>query len=325
MKIFLNNMIRTVLMTISMIIITGTASAKTPRVGPPDPDMGAGIYKGDFKIFDLNGRLLFVDDRAILSLIGTFEGPSGYDTIYNGSRVKPEKPITTMTIDEVLNWQARSVGAGAKSSAAGVYQFIQDSLRDTAKRAGIERNALFDRYTQDRLARSALRNCGFYRHDVADEVIGNCLAGTWAALPLVTGPNAGKSRYHNYAGNKSLTSIETVMNTVRGRFRDIEHASALLNAPRGVVSVQKITNQPVTSAHLIQEKSSVTGEIIFSVSKPDPEELERQKKERYRLNLAERAAKLQPFNGYVKAAPRYNARRYYIREIPMTKNNRPTQ
>lgn len=305
------------LTVISAALTAGLPTAASPRQ-PPDPYMGAGIHPDDFKLFDLNGRLLFVDDRPILSLIGTFEGPDGYDTIYNGSRVRPEKPITQMTIEEVQDWQKRSVRAGAKSSAAGVYQFIQDSLRETAKKAGIPRSALFDRFTQDRMARSALRNCGFYRHDVADSVIGDCLAGTWAALPLITGPKAGKSRYQGVAGNKSLTSIETVMRTVKGRFRDVAHARDLMNLPQGEVAVQRITG-PVPSARLVQERSSDTGEIVFSVSAPDPETLAQQRAQQYRTTIAQRAERLRPFSGYVRAEPRGYKVQGRVYQIPAVK------
>lgn len=307
-----------VALTVMSAVLATALPASADARKPPDPHMGVGIHPEDFKVFDLNGRLLFVDDRAILSLIGTFEGPDGYDTIYNGSRVKPEKPITTMTIEEVQDWQRRSVKAGARSSAAGVYQFIQDSLRDTVKKADIPRSALFDRFTQDRMARSALRNCGFYRHDVADSVIGDCLAGTWAALPLITGPNAGKSRYQGVAGNKSLTSIETVMRTIKGRFRDVAHARDLMNLPTGEVAVQRITG-PVPSAQLVKERSTETGEIVFSVSEPDPELLARQREQQYRTTLDERAEQLRPFSGYVRADTRGSKIQTRIYNIPSVK------
>lgn len=276
--------------------------------------MGVGIHPEDFYVYDLDGRLLFVDDRAILTLIGTFEGPDGYDTVYYGSKVKPEKPITEMTIDEVQAWQDRSVSAGAKSSAAGVYQFIRTTLRDTAQKAGIPSTTKFDRFTQDRMARHALRRCGFYKHTVPDTEIGNCLAGVWAALPIVSGDRMGRSAYHGVAGNKSLTSVESVMKTVRGRFRDIVYAGELRNyrpAP-----VEHIT-QAVTAVNTTVQETP--GGIVFSVKAPSESELNAQRLEMRRKSYADRQQNLRPFGGYIKSEKRENVSNVVYAPIPIKK------
>lgn len=273
--------------------------AALPLTAHADQMLGVGIHPDDFYVYDLNGRLLFVDDRPILTLIGTFEGPDGYDTVYYGSKVKPEKPITEMTIEELQNWQDRSVNAGAKSSAAGVYQFIRKTLRSTIEKAGISRSVKFDRFTQDRLARFALRSCGFYKHTRPDTEIANCLAATWAALPVVTGPRAGQSRYQGVAGNKSLTSVESVMKTVQGRFRDIAYAGELRNyRPTPVQDMSR------TAA---AEESTVvpTSEgIVFSVRAPTPEEIALQRAEMRRDSYERRRTDLRPFSGYVRGEER---------------------
>ena len=269
--------------------------------------LGSGIHPDDFQVFSLDGRLLFVDDRPILALIGTFEGPDGYDTVYYGSRIKPPKPITTMTIEEVQQWQDRSVDAGSKSSAAGVYQFIRNSLRDAAKNAGIPRTELFSRYNQDRLARDALSKCGFYKHTVPDEKIGDCVARVWAALPLITGPNAGKSAYDGVAGNKSLTSVDTVMRAIRGRFRDIAYSDGLRGKTIARADIQEISPSAPVMSFLPQQAPALPPPdyITFSLAEPDQIQAEVAEKEvrreRFRASLDERARRIQPFYGYVKS------------------------
>lgn len=262
-----------------------------------DDMMGVGIHTADFYVYDLEGRLLFVDDRQILKLIGTFEGPDGYDTVYYGSRLRPPKPVTEMTVEEVQAWQDRSVDAGSRSSAVGVYQFVRKTLRGTAAKAGITRDTKFDRFTQDRLARFELRRCGFYKHTVPDEEIANCLAGVWAALPLVSGPNRGKSRYQGYAGNKSLTSVKSLMDTVQGRFRDIAYAGELRNY------------RPAPVEHLDRREIAQTGTvenapdgIVFSVRTPTQQEILEDRMKARRESYARRAQNLRPFGGYVATA-----------------------
>lgn len=281
-----------------------------------DQMMGVGIHPDDFYVFDLNGRLLFVDDRPILTLIGQFEGPDGYDTFYNGSKIKPPKPLSQMSIREVQTWQDQSVAAGSRSSAAGVYQFIRKSLKATYEAAGISPDTMFDRFTQDRLARFALRRCGFYKHTETDNDIANCLAGTWAALPMVTGDKAGKSRYQGVAGNRSLTSVESVLNTVRGRFRDIVYAGDLMNyRPAPVQSMNQVAQGP---DNVVLPKDDG---IVFSVSAPTPQELAAQRAEQRKNSYERRRQNLRGFGGYVPVAEDAPKRSRPEIVIPLNKIN----
>lgn len=234
---------------------------------------GEGVHPDDLKLFSYKGLTLFVDDTPVLHKIASIEGvrDQGYDTIYMGSPIRPPRPITTMTLQEVLNFQDRMVSAGSVSSAVGNYQFIRTTLRDTAKLAGIPLDAPFDRYTQDRLARNLLERCGLYRYDIAEETIANCLAKSWAAIPVASGDKAGRSYYEGIAGNKHRTRVEVIMGTLRGRFKDYRHVH--LMRPRGPASSAPvpITNQPPASPQaqqIVETTSPETGAIIFSVSKP---------------------------------------------------------
>lgn len=165
-----------------------------------------------------------VVDGPFLRLLGRVEGPEGYTTITRATRMRPPAPLTNMTIAEVMDFQKKIRASGAKSSAMGRYQFIYKTLRHYVDSEEIDPSLPFDRYTQDTLARLEMRRCGFYDHVVSDIRVANCLAAVWAALPLVSGPKAGKSKYQGLAGNKALVSRNEVLATMRLRFEPIRVA-----------------------------------------------------------------------------------------------------
>src|SRR5690606_17835867 len=133
------------------------------------------------------------------------------------SPIKPPRPLSTMTISEVLAFQDRAVAMGSESSAAGKYQFIRKTLRSLVKDFGIDPNTPFDARTQNYLARVMLASCGFYGTEKTNNEIGNCLSRVWAALPVMSGPKAGKSYYHGKAGNRALTTIDQVDRMITAR------------------------------------------------------------------------------------------------------------
>lgn len=163
----------------------------------------------------------------LLDFIGNKEAPEGYDQIsnlVNPSRY-PTKPITQLTIQELLDWQ-ESIDHHQDSEASGRYQIVEDTLRGydngdinrprsapssytplyTA--AGLSASDLFSPENQDRLAIHLLRKRGldrFLNGTLSREQFANNLAAEWASLPLVTGANAGRSRYEgDRAGNRAV-------------------------------------------------------------------------------------------------------------------------
>jgi len=121
-----------------------------------------------------------------------------------------------MTVGEVLDWQARVRRAGAPSTAVGGYQIIRPTLERLARLHGIGHDTPFDAATQDRLARHLLDECGAPGPVDRHPEYGNCLAGIWAGLPLISGPGRGRSAYRGIAGNRALTSPETVLAALAG-------------------------------------------------------------------------------------------------------------
>jgi len=166
----------------------------------------------------------------LLDFIGNKES-NGYDDIWGGirnPRHRPSKPLTSMTIQEVLDWQ-ESIDAIYNSEAAGRYQIMEDTLRGynndkggkTGKslyeRAGLSAGDLFSPINQDKMAVVLLEGRGltsFLDGKITREQFANNLASEWASLPLVTGPGAGQSKYAGDGLNRSLTSIQEFLSVI---------------------------------------------------------------------------------------------------------------
>lgn len=81
-------------------------------------------------------------------------GTSGYDAIYSGAKIKPNKPISQMTVAEVKAYQQKLVDSGHASTAVGRYQFIRNkgAFSKMAAQAGLKDTDIFDAKAQDKLA-----------------------------------------------------------------------------------------------------------------------------------------------------------------------------
>ena len=138
----------------------------------------------------------------MLDLIGSIEAPEGYNQVYSGVRVNPPRPITSMSVGEVLAWQ-RQASKTAVSSAAGRYQVIRATLQEMVDQGVVSSDARFNARTQDRIGRHLLRQTG-YRAGETSPAVANRIADIWAALPQVSGPGRGASTYEGIAGNHAL-------------------------------------------------------------------------------------------------------------------------
>ena len=166
----------------------------------------------------------------LLDFIGNKES-EGYDDISGlVKRSKyPLKALTQMTIQEVLDWQ-ESIDATQLSEASGRYQIMEDTLRGYNNdkstgpgnplyaRAGLSGGDMFNPINQDKMAIVLLEGRGlsrFMRDEITREQFANNLAAEWASLPLVTGPNTGRSKYAgDTAGNKSLTTVQAFLDVI---------------------------------------------------------------------------------------------------------------
>lgn len=151
------------------------------------------------------------DMGPLLDFIARYESGGDYDRVWSGIRAKdyPPKRLTDMTIGEVLDWQD-SIDSRYRSEAAGRYQFLEDTLRDIYSAAGLRLSSMFNVLNQDRLALHLMKRRGllhYLRGDMTAEEFCNRLAHEWASLPLVSGPNKGRSVYDKDGLNSAHAKV----------------------------------------------------------------------------------------------------------------------
>lgn len=157
--------------------------------------------------------------RLLLDFIGSIEAPKGYDTIYANKQHLLVKPITQMTIDEVIaaqpTWSKRY-----GSSASGRYQFMRATLQRLKQKHQIPGSTQFAPLLQDALAYALLEERGYLSFVVGKTTrtnFGLQLAQEWASFPVlkaVKGAHRQVARGETYyAGdklNKSLVTPERI-------------------------------------------------------------------------------------------------------------------
>ena len=156
---------------------------------------------------------------TLLDFIAKPESGGDYNIVYGGIKKqhRPKKPLTQMTVNEVLAWQD-SIDQWYPSEAAGKYQIMEDTLRPLAPEAGVRGLDLFDRKTQDKLAIHLLKRRGLDKYlagTIGAEEFANSLAKEWASLPVVSGPKKGRSYYAGDGLNKSHVSVDAFLAAVR--------------------------------------------------------------------------------------------------------------
>lgn len=88
-------------------------------------------------------------------------GISAYDVVWGGiaKADRPKKPLSSMTVGEVLAWQD-SIDKQYMSEAAGRYQIMEDTLRGLYSEAGLTLRSRFGKTEQNRLAVALLYRRG---------------------------------------------------------------------------------------------------------------------------------------------------------------------
>jgi hypothetical protein len=144
---------------------------------------------------------------------------AAYETIIGYRNEKPGallKPITEMTLDELLAEQKRWVrNLKAPSGAAGRYQIIRPTLLSLIAELGVPLSAKFAPDLQDRFGFALLKRRGWDRfasNTLSLRDFGNSLAREWASFPVLddqTGAHRpvkrGESYYAGDGINASLT------------------------------------------------------------------------------------------------------------------------
>ncbi|MCY3877539.1 MAG: hypothetical protein OXF88_25015 [Rhodobacteraceae bacterium] len=206
---------------------------------------------------------------ALLDFIARYEAPGGYDQAHAAVPETPPRPLTAMSIREVLAWQ-KHIRPRAVSTAAGRYQIIRDTLTRLVKTYRIDPEQRFDPAMQDRLGQLLLDECGYGIHQ--KYAFANCLARTWAALPLVSGPFAGRSAWHGTAGNRALVSRADFLAFLEGDDRKSQNSGMSLVAvdlPRATIryrAVRGAIERKVVEAH----QNDTLGESVIVRFAVDP-------------------------------------------------------
>jgi muramidase (phage lysozyme) len=160
-----------------------------------------------------------VNVQPLLDFIAKHESNGDYNIVWGGIKAKdrPKKPLTQMTVGEVLAWQD-SIDAAYQSEAAGKYQIMEDTLRGLYAEAGMTLQSMFDKAGQDHLGTALLRRRGLDRFvggAMTAEQFANNLAREWASLPCVSGPKKGRSYYDGDGLNKAGVDVTPFMTAVR--------------------------------------------------------------------------------------------------------------
>ena len=156
----------------------------------------------------------------LLTFIRALEAPRGYNDYERRIRLAPPQSLTQMRLRDVLQWQKQVRATGDPSTAAGGYQIIYGTLKRLITTYHLDRDAMFNANMQDHLAMLLIAECGVRpaHHDRSKHPrFANCLAGIWAALPLTSGRHRGQSVHRHRAGNKALTSPNTVLSLLAGQ------------------------------------------------------------------------------------------------------------
>jgi len=148
------------------------------------------------------GPLATQADRILHMIARAEAGKKGYDAVQYGATIRPSKPPTQMSVQEIYDWIDDTP---RQPHAIGRYQFIPPTLKRLMKRLGASPSERFSPQLQDRLADLLLADAGLGRYrrgEITRVSLMNNLAKVWAGLPN----SSGKSHYHGYAGNKATMS-----------------------------------------------------------------------------------------------------------------------
>ncbi len=163
--------------------------------------------------------------RALLDFIYRTETglarPACYEVIYDHKQDRLKKPLTTMTIGEIVDagpsWTKRF-----GSSAAGAAQFMRATLQGLAKDYSSDINGatVLDGDMQDRLGYALLLRRGyaaFMSGRIGRAEFGKQLAMEWASFPVLApcqgahrAVHRGQSYYAGDGMNKALVHPQTV-------------------------------------------------------------------------------------------------------------------
>jgi conjugal transfer mating pair stabilization protein TraG len=152
----------------------------------------------------------------LLQLIAHAESSGNYNA-YFGHGNNTSIDFTSMSIAQVMAWQADYVKQGSPSNAVGKYQIISSTLSGLVRQLGINKNQRFDQATQDKMAIALIERRGavaYVNHELTRDQFAANLAKEWASLPKVVGDDPNSSYYASDGLNKSRVSINQIMQAI---------------------------------------------------------------------------------------------------------------
>ena len=153
----------------------------------------------------------------LLSLIADAESKGNYNAHF-GDVSNSSVKFTSMTIAEVLDWQADFLKKGNPSSAVGRYQIVDTTLAGLVVKNDIDINKLYDERMQDLLAVKLLERRGsveYVNKQLSRDEFAANIAKEWASLPKVVGDKPEDSYYQSDGLNKSLVKTEEVFAAIK--------------------------------------------------------------------------------------------------------------
>lgn len=136
--------------------------------------------------------------------------PECYEVIYGHRQDRLSKPLTRMTVDEVIAAQ-RAWSRSHGSSAAGAPQFIRKTLIGLKEELGLRGSQILDANLQDRLAYHLLIRRGYHQFvngEIDRTEFGRRLAGEWASFPVLDATRGAHRHVQRgqsyYAGDSSI-------------------------------------------------------------------------------------------------------------------------
>jgi hypothetical protein len=144
---------------------------------------------------------------------GNLEGEAGGNYGAYFGHVHSKVDFSSMTLNEVYDFQARMLQDDSRSTALGRYQFLRGTLQGLQVAHKLPGNTKLTNELQDRFGVSLMVRRGFSRwwlEQISDDDLANGFSMEWASLP--DPQNGGKSHYDNdSAGNHASTSLANFM------------------------------------------------------------------------------------------------------------------
>ncbi|MEO7905104.1 MAG: hypothetical protein ABIR91_04905 [Candidatus Saccharimonadales bacterium] len=154
--------------------------------------------------------------QPLLTLVARAESADNYNA-YFGNPVNQSVKFTSMTVDQVLQWQKSHVDQGSPSDAVGRYQIISPTLSSLITQLNIDPSETFSPSLQDKLAIALLERRGathYVNKKLTQQQFAANLAQEWAALPKIIGNNPSDSYYAGDGLNTALVSIDEILHAI---------------------------------------------------------------------------------------------------------------